>query len=115
MLAAHRRGGPTSFLSFAKSWDRFTQAGRKVRRATRRELAIIIAQLEASLLSESYGALGRAIEEHRALSERNAGAQADPAGEILAACLRAPRRALLGDSASPGAPADEVSPASVRR
>src|SRR5438270_9737963 len=26
MLAAHRRGGRTDFLSFAKSWDRFTRA-----------------------------------------------------------------------------------------
>jgi hypothetical protein len=114
MLAAHRLGGPTSFLSFAKSWDRFTQAGRKVRRATRRELAILIAQLEASLLSESCGALGRAIEEHRALSARRATVQADPAGEILAASLRAPRRARFGDGPPRGAPADEVSRTSVR-
>jgi hypothetical protein len=90
MLAAHRRGGPTSFLSFARSWDRFTRAGRKVRQATRRELAILIAQLEASLLSEASGALGRAIEEHHALSARRAAAQADPAGEILAERLPAP-------------------------
>jgi hypothetical protein len=114
MLAAHRRGGPTSFLSFAKSWDRFTRAGGKVRGATRRELAILIAQLEASLLSESGRALGGAIEEHRALSARRAAAQADPAGQILAARLHAPRSARLGDSRSRGAPADEVSPASVR-
>jgi hypothetical protein len=106
MLAAHRRGGSTSFLSFARSWDRFTRAGRKVRQATRRELAILIAQLEASLLSEAPGALGRAIEDHRALSARRAAAQADPAGEVLAARLRAPRRARLGDSPSRGAPAD---------
>src|SRR5262252_5423112 len=64
MLAAHRRGGRTNFLSFARSWDRFTRAGRKVRQATRRELAILISQLEASLLSETPGALGRAIEDH---------------------------------------------------
>jgi hypothetical protein len=114
MLAAHRRGGPTSFLSFAKSWDRFTQAGRRVRQATRRELAILVAQLEASLLSESRGALGHAVEEHRALSARRAAAQTDPAGEILAACLRGPRGAKLGESPSRGAPANEVSPASVR-
>jgi hypothetical protein len=114
MLAAHRRGGRTSFLSFARSWDRFTRAGRKVRPATRRELATLIAQLEASLLSEASGALGRAIEEHLALSARRGAAQADPAGEILAARVRAPRRARLGDSTSQGAPANGVSQPSVR-
>jgi hypothetical protein len=114
MLAAHRRGGRTNFLSFARSWDGFTRAGRKARQATRRELTILIAQLEASLLNETAGALGRAIEEHRALSARRAAAQADPAGEILAARLRAPRRARFGDSPWRLAPANGVSPASVR-
>jgi hypothetical protein len=114
MLAAHRRGGRTSFLSFARSWDRFTRAGRKVRPATRREVAILIAQLEASLVTEARGALGAAIAEHRALRARRAATQADPGGEILAARLRAPRRARLGESPSRGAPANEVSSASVR-
>ena len=91
MLAAHRRGGRTNFLSFARSWDRFTRAGRKVRQATRRELGVLIAQLEASLLSEAPGALGRAIEEHRALSARRAAAQADPRDEIQAERLCVPR------------------------
>ena len=104
MLAAHRRGGRTNFPSFARSWDRFTRAGRKVRQATRRELAILIAQLEASLLSESGRALGGAIEEHRALSASRAAAQADPAGEILAARLRASRLAGSGERATIGPP-----------
>jgi hypothetical protein len=114
MLAAHRRGGRTSFLSFARSWDRFTRAGRKVRQATRRELAILISQLEASLLSEKPGALGRAIEEHRALSARRAAAQTDPAGEIRAARLRAPRRPRSDDGRPRRAATSKVSPASVR-
>jgi hypothetical protein len=96
MLAAHRRGGRTNFLSFARSWDRFTRAGRKVRQATRRELTILIAHLEASLLSEAPAALGRAIEEHRALGARRVARQADPAGEILAARLCVPRCARPG-------------------
>jgi hypothetical protein len=114
MLAAHRRGGRTSFLSFARSWDRFTRAGRKVRQATRREVAILIAQLEASLLSEAPEELGRAIEEHRALIARRAAAQPDPAGEIQAARLRAPQPARLGDGPSRGPAANKVSPASAR-
>ena len=49
MLAAHRCGGRTNFLSFARAWDRFTRAPRRARQATRRELSILVAQLEDSL------------------------------------------------------------------
>ena len=38
MLAAHRCGGRTDFLAFARAWDRFTHAKRP-RRATEREVA----------------------------------------------------------------------------
>jgi hypothetical protein len=110
MLAAHRRGGRTNFISFARSWDRFTRAGRKVRQATLRELAILVSQLEASLLSEAPGELGRAIEEHRALSAGRAAAQADPAGQILAARLRAPGRARLDEGPARHALANRVAP-----
>jgi hypothetical protein len=69
MLAAHRRGGRTSFVSFAHAWDRFSGA-RRARRATRRELRVLEAQLEASLLAgdERGGALdlAAAIREHQA-------------------------------------------------
>ena len=49
MLAAHRRGGRTDFLSFARSWDRFTRARGKARPATAREIAILSSQLQDSL------------------------------------------------------------------
>jgi hypothetical protein len=90
MLAAHRRGGRTNFLSFARSWDRFTRAGRKARRATRRELDILVGQLESSLLSEAQLDLDRAIAEHHELVGRSVIARparmkaADPTGEIVA-------------------------------
>jgi hypothetical protein len=113
MLAAHRRGGRTNFLSFARSWDRFTRAGRKVRRATGRELAILVSQLERSLLSETTVELGLAIEPHRALSAHRAAAEADPAGEILAARLCASRRGPWGDSPSRRRAANAASPVSV--
>lgn len=89
MLAAHRSGGRTNFLAFAKSWDRFTRAGRKARRATRRELDILVGQLESSLLSEAKLDLDRAIEEHRELRGRSTPARhtladvVDPVGEIV--------------------------------
>jgi hypothetical protein len=66
MLAAHRCGGRTSFLSFARAWDRFTDAGRRARRATPRELSILRFELEASLLAEERVDLAAVIAEHRA-------------------------------------------------
>ena len=38
MLAAHRSGGRTSLASFARTWDRYTEAKSSARHATRREL-----------------------------------------------------------------------------
>ena len=69
MLAAHRRGGRTDFLSFAKSWDRFTRAAR-MRPATEREIAILTSQLEDSLLKNDGLQLDQAISEHRKLRSR---------------------------------------------
>ena len=93
MLAAHRCGGRTDFLSFAKSWDRFTRAGRKARRATRRELGILVSQLQASLMDEAEVDFGGAISEHRELKARHQRARAaDPTGEIVVRRLRVSRR-----------------------
>ena len=67
MLAAHRHGGRTSFIAFARTWDRFTGA-RRARLATERELRLLIAQLEASIVAEqAHSALGEAIADHRRL------------------------------------------------
>jgi len=71
MLAAHRCGGRTSLISFAHTWDRFTQA-KRVRRATEREVRILVAHLEASLLAEGLPELEEAIADHRDGLERNA-------------------------------------------
>jgi len=65
MLAAHRHGGRTSFVSFAHAWDRFAGA-KRARRATRRELRVLEAQLEASILAETD--LGAAIRDHQAIA-----------------------------------------------
>ena len=74
MLAAHRNGGRTSMISFAKAWDRFALPGRRAapRRATERELRVLVTQLEASLLDEEapQTELGAAIEAHRHLVAR---------------------------------------------
>src|SRR5215218_11072287 len=41
MLAAHRHGGRTNLLAFAKAWDRFCGAPKRPRVATERELTIL--------------------------------------------------------------------------
>jgi hypothetical protein len=66
MLAAHRCGGRTSFVSFARAWDRFAGA-RRARRATARELRILEGRLEATILAEDPLDLAAAIAEHDAL------------------------------------------------
>ncbi len=77
MLAAHRAGGRTDFISFAKAWDRFAFAhtrSKNARRATERELLILRTHLESSLLDDDGPApdLSAALAEHRALMERRA-------------------------------------------
>jgi hypothetical protein len=74
MLAAHRCGGRTSFVSFARAWDRFARA-KRARTATSRELRALEAHLTASIVAERGEAdLGGAIADHQALMrERKAG------------------------------------------
>lgn len=74
MLAAHRCGGRTSFISFARAWDRFAHT-KRARAATERELTALEAHLTASILSERGDAdLAGAIAQHQALlRERKAG------------------------------------------
>jgi hypothetical protein len=77
MLAAHRSGGRTSFISFARAWDRFAfrdahsrdARSRGARRATERELLILRTHLEASLLEDEGPTpdLGAAVAAHLAL------------------------------------------------
>jgi hypothetical protein len=97
MLAAHRQGSRTDFLSFAKSWDRFTSAARGPREATRRQVAILIDLLEESLARDDGLELDVAIAEHRALrAERMRRARRvfdgdDPRYGIIARRLRRKR------------------------
>jgi hypothetical protein len=94
MLAAHRAGGRTSFISFAKAWDRFAFRDTHVRiarRATERELLILKTHLEASLLEQDGPApdLGAAVAEHRELLARQA---ARPARDERSGIGQAERR-----------------------
>jgi hypothetical protein len=87
MLAAHRHGGRTTQLAFARAWDRFANVS-AVRHATQRELRILEGQLQASLLKDAgWVDLGAAIADHEALKashEAAAEAAAAEAEEIEA-------------------------------
>jgi hypothetical protein len=52
MLAAHRNGGRTNFGTFARAWDAFTGAGKKSRRASRREVRTLEGYLEIALIRD---------------------------------------------------------------
>jgi hypothetical protein len=78
MLAAHRHGGRTSVISFARAWDRMAFRDgrtRRARRATERELLILRAHLQASLLADEGPApdLADAIRAHEDLRARQSG------------------------------------------
>jgi hypothetical protein len=75
MLAAHRAGGRTSLIAFAKAWDRFAfrdSRSARARRATERELLVLKAYVEASLLAEDApdADLAAARSEHLELMRR---------------------------------------------
>ena len=73
MLAAHRHGGRTALASFARSWDRYTNAHGRPRSATDRELRTLHAMLEASLMwDDDGGELTAAVSELKAAKERRA-------------------------------------------
>jgi hypothetical protein len=67
MLAAHRCGGRTNFISFARAWDRFAHT-KRARRATQRELGVLRSQLEGSLMADESVDLEAAMREHQALA-----------------------------------------------
>jgi hypothetical protein len=54
MLAAHRRGARTHVGDFPRAWDAFARA-RRPRRATARELEILKALLQESVVERTGG------------------------------------------------------------
>jgi hypothetical protein len=79
MLAAHRNGGRTNFISFARAWDRFA-GSKRARRATERELAVLVAHLEASLLAAEEMDLGGAVADHQTLARERRAREASGLG-----------------------------------
>jgi len=85
MLAAHRAGGRTSFISFARAWDRFAGA-KRARAATERELRMVALKREASLQAEGtperppVADLGAAIADHQAVARERRAREARATG-----------------------------------
>jgi len=79
MLAAHRRGGRTDFISFAKAWDRFARV-KRARPATDREIRILESLLEASLHADEQVGLAPVIAEHQSLARRRRAREAARTG-----------------------------------
>lgn len=82
MLAAHRRGGRTDLLAFARAWDRFAgvEEGSGARVATHHELAVLEAQLEGALLAQDTQDLGGAVAEHQAAARERRAREAAQTG-----------------------------------
>ena len=100
MLAAHRHGGRTSFVSFHRAWDAYART-KIVRRATERELRTLEHLLEASLAAEVDTDLAAAIAEYRA-----------SVPEILVRSLK-PGRLRLGQRGEPDDRTPSLSRANV--
>jgi hypothetical protein len=92
MLAAHRCGGRTNFISFARAWDRFARV-RRPRKATERELEILSTQLESSLMAEDRTGFDGAIADHQALTRERKAREAREDGEWR--FFRRPRRSEI--------------------
>lgn len=75
MLAAHRCGGRTSFVSFARAWDAFTGV-KRARRATQRELSVLERHLVASLAAEEHPRDAEGVDLRGAIAEHQAATRA---------------------------------------
>jgi hypothetical protein len=96
MLAAHRCGGRTDFLSFAYAWDHFTHAKRP-RRATEREISVLVSYLQAALLHDDLTAhsdLRGAIAEHQSAARARRAREATDLGIRLEDIAREEEAAL---------------------
>ena len=89
MLAAHRHGGRTNLLAFARAWDRYCDA-RRPRTATERELTVLKAHLEASMLGYEPTVFGDAIRDHQAAARDRRAAEARALGLGWTADVPAP-------------------------
>jgi hypothetical protein len=69
MLAAHRNGGRTSYISVARAWDRYTGAKRP-RPATEREINTLRTMLDASIALDELPSISDVAREAQKLRDR---------------------------------------------
>ena len=101
MLAAHRCGERTTFGTFARAWDQFTDADpKKPRPATRREVRALRSYLENSLVGDDIS--GRPWARLSAASRPRAGASPRPRPARTAASSTSSTYGELGPMLSPG-------------
>jgi len=79
MLAAHRHGGRTNLIAFARAWDRFCEAKRP-RTATPHELSVLKTHLEASMDGIETGVFGEVIRDHQAAARERKTREAQALG-----------------------------------
>jgi hypothetical protein len=69
MLAAHRNGGRTTYISVARAWDRYTGA-KRARPASEREINALRAMLEASIALDELPSMSEVAREAQKRRER---------------------------------------------
>ena len=69
MLAAHRNGGRTTYISVARAWDRYTGA-KRARPASEREINALRAMLEASIALDELPSVSEVAREAQKLRAR---------------------------------------------
>src|SRR3954447_7455171 len=93
MLAAHRNGGRAHLISSARGGPRFA-GPKRARRATGREISVLVAHLEASLIAEENVDLGGAVADHQLLARDRRAREARGVGMGWMRERRAAERAL---------------------
>lgn len=108
MLAAHRAGGRTNFIAFARAWDEFCFRGvakrrRRPRLASHTELVTLRSHIEASLLAEETVDLSGALTEHDRL-RRNRAERERQVAAVAVPIREAPAKPRDRDRVRPGDP-----------
>ena len=105
MLAAHRRGGRTDFLSFARAWDRFTRSRSPAAAGAVASWACYRSARGEPARGSRAGARRARSSSTAICSSRRRAREADPPGERIRVRRLLPRR-LRHDAASAAASRD---------
>lgn len=121
MVAVHRRGVRTDANRFARAWDQYCGVAQgQSRKVTDRELGVLRAMLEASLLADEHVDLRAAVADHRALRTARHSRDAVDLGAARAAHQSLARERRAREAAQTGTDwlrdgDDALSPARIPR